>query len=77
VPIAEVVETSDGQTIRIPNEFRFATDIVSIRKDGDAVILEPAKPSQWPKNFFEQIRIDDPAFVRPDQGSLPPAPTLE
>ena len=75
--IAEVIETSNGQTIRIPDEFRFATDVVSIRKAGDAVILEPVKPTHWPKDFFEQIHIDDVAFVRPEQGALPPAPVLE
>jgi hypothetical protein len=37
------------------------------------VILEPIKPSHWPKHIFETIRIDDPAFVRLDQGPTPPA----
>ena len=77
MPTTEVIDSADGQTIRIPNEFRFTVETVSIRKVGDAVILEPAKSSHWPKDFFEQIRIDDPAFVRPEQGSLPPAPTFE
>ena len=74
---AEIVETNCGQAVRLPDEFRFATDTVSIRRDGAAVILEPVKPSQWPEHFFENIRIDDPAFRRPDQGALPPAPSFE
>jgi hypothetical protein len=41
------------------------------------VILEPIKPRQWPERFFDAIRIDDAAFVRPDQGSTPPAPRLD
>jgi virulence-associated protein VagC len=73
----EIVETSNGQAVPLPEEFRFETSTVSIRRDGDAVILEPVKPAHWPEHFFEDIRIDDPAFVRPDQGSTPPAPFLD
>ena len=73
----EIVETGKGQTINIPEEFRFHTPRVSIRREGDAVILEPEKSAVWPEHFFEQIRIDDPRFVRPQQGPMPPAPKLE
>jgi predicted RNase H-like HicB family nuclease len=38
---------------------------------------EHVKPAHWPAHFFDDIRIDDPAFGRPDQGSGPPAPSLE
>jgi virulence-associated protein VagC len=74
---AEVIETESGQAVRIPDEFRFATPQVGIRRQGDAVILEPVKPASWPEDFFRAIRIDDPAFRRPEQGPLPPAPSLE
>jgi hypothetical protein len=40
------------------------------------VILQPMKNAPWPATFFEDIRIDDPAFCRPDQGQMPPAPLL-
>jgi virulence-associated protein VagC len=73
----EIVETDKGQAVPLPEEFRFASRTVSIRRDGEAVILEPIKPSQWPNRFFETIRIDDPAFVRPDQGATPAAPRLD
>jgi len=75
--IVELVETRSGQTVPLPEEFRFETPTVSIRRQGDAVILEPLKPHVWPESFFEAIRIDDPAFHRPDQGSTPPAPSLD
>ena len=32
--------------------------------------------STWPQDFFEDIRIDDPGFSRPDQGTMPPLPSL-
>lgn len=28
-------------------------------------------PSGWPVGFFDEIRIDDPAFTRPAQGEVP------
>ncbi|ETW93121.1 MAG: hypothetical protein ETSY1_40630 [Candidatus Entotheonella factor] len=31
----------------------------------------------WPARFFEDICIDDPAFVRPPQGDTPPAPAID
>jgi hypothetical protein len=38
----------------------------------------PAKPlDAWPPGFFEAIQIDDPAFTRPEQGQMPPAPVLD
>jgi len=73
----EIVETSQGQTVRLPDEFRFESAEVSIRREGDAVILEPVKPTAWPEHFFDEIRIDDPAFFRPDQGVTPPSPRLD
>jgi len=70
----EIIETSQGQTVRLPDEYRFNTPTVSIRREGESVILEPIQTSKWPDGFFEAIRIDDPAFSRPPQGSAPPAP---
>jgi len=73
----QIVETSQGQAVPLPEEFRFSTPTVSIRREGDAVILEPVKLSDWPAHFFEDIHIDDPAFTRPPQGAIPPAPLLD
>jgi antitoxin VapB len=61
-----------SQAIRIPKELRFEGKEVSIRRLGDGVLLEPVRASAWPPGYFESIRIDDEAFVRPDQGDLPP-----
>ena len=73
----EIVETDKGPAVPLPEEFRFVDRMVSIRRDGEAVILEPIKSNQWPKRFFENIRIDDPEFVRLNQGATPPAPRLD
>jgi virulence-associated protein VagC len=61
----EIIDTDQGQTVRLPDEFRFETATVSIRREGDAVILEPIRPTHWPDGFFEAIRIA--AFARPPQ----------
>jgi virulence-associated protein VagC len=73
---AQIFELDGTQAVRLPEEFRFASATVSIRKDGQAVVLEPLKTATWPLDFFEAIHITDPAFVRPPQGEMPPAPTL-
>lgn len=75
--IAELISVDGAQAVRLPDGFEFHGPGVSIRKAGEAVILEPIRPKTWPANFFEEIRIDDPAFVRPDQGSMSTAPSLE
>ena len=74
---AEVVDVGGGQVVKLPQGFRLDSGTVSIRREGEAVILEPVKSQTWPEGFFEAIRIEDPRFVRPDQGRVPPVPSLE
>ncbi len=73
----EIVETGNGQAVPLPEEFRFETPTVSIRRQGNAVILEPIESVSWPEHFFDDIRIDDPAFDRPDQGPTPTGLSLD
>ena len=73
----EVISIGGRQAVTLPDEFRFTDATVSIRKEGKAVILEPVKTDTWPAGFFEDIRIDDPAFARPPQGETPPAPSMD
>jgi virulence-associated protein VagC len=71
--LVEILDTAEGQVVRLPEEFRFHTAAVSIRRQGNAIVLEPVKPTDWPEGFFEKIRIDDPNFARAEQGASPPA----
>lgn len=73
---AHIFQHGDSQAVHLPVGFEFPSDEVAIRREGGAVILEPIKPVDWPKNFFESIRIDDPGFSRPPQGDMPLAPRL-
>lgn len=74
--VAEIVWADGSQLVRLPGEFHLEGDTVSIRREGESIILEPVKPTTWPPAFFDRIRIDDPAFARPSQGPVPPAPEL-
>lgn len=70
---AIVTREGDRQTVRLPKGIQLPATTVYVRQAGDSVILEPARPTTWPTGFFDAIRIDDPAFERPEQGHLPPA----
>ena len=73
---ARIIEIEGEQAIKLPPEFRMSGGTLSIRKEGEAIILEPIRSASWPEGFFEEIRIDDPAFFRPAQGQMPVAPSL-
>ena len=75
--VVEIVRADGAQLVKLPEGFQLEGDIVSIRRQGQAIVLEPVKPATWPPEFFEQIQIDDPAFVRPPQGQVPQAPSLD
>lgn len=65
---AEIFHTDGTQAVKLPEGFHFEGDTVSIRREGEAVILEPLKPASWLPGFFASICIEDPAFARPQQG---------
>ena len=66
--VAEIVRADGSQLVKLPKEFQLEGDTVSIRRQGEAIVLEPIKPTAWPPGFFDQIHIDDPAFVRTASG---------
>ena len=73
---AEIVDIGDVQTVTLPSEFHIDAEMVSIRREGEAIILEPLKAAAWPEGFFAAIHIDDPMFSRSDQGQAPAVPPL-
>lgn len=74
---AEIVSMDGQQLVKLAAEIHFDATRISIRKAGEAVVLEPIKPTSWPAGFFEQIRVEDSIFVRPPQGDSPPVPALD
>jgi hypothetical protein len=75
--VAEIVRANGCQLVKLPEEFHLEGNTVAIRRQGDAIVLEAMKPATWPPGFFDRIRIDDPAFGRPPQGEVSPAPKLD
>jgi hypothetical protein len=69
-----IVEDSSHLTLRTPVPFPVAQEC-------RVIVLVEARESQngsgWPERFFDEIRIADPAFLRPAQGELPPVPALD
>jgi antitoxin VapB len=53
---AKLFRNGRSQAVRLPREFRFEGDEVTIRRDGDAVILEPVKRDRWPRGYWEWLR---------------------
>ncbi|MBL8792759.1 MAG: hypothetical protein JNM56_02515 [Planctomycetia bacterium] len=75
MPTTEIVRVNGTQSVKLPDGYQFQGDTVSIRRDGEAVILEPLKPTPWPPGFFDSIRIDDPAFKRTEMEHSVKKPT--
>ncbi len=63
---AKVFWTGRSQAIRLPKEFRFESDTVLVRREGAAVILEPAE--EWPEGYVESFAGVPEDFSRPTQG---------
>jgi len=72
---ATVTVEGDHQTVRLPKSVHLPSTVF-VRQEGEAVVLEPAKPKAWPEGFFDSIHVADPGFERPEQGQLPPVKDL-
>jgi virulence-associated protein VagC len=68
---AIVITEGDRQVVQLPKGYRLLTSTVTIRQEGENIVLEPVKLQSWPPGFFEEIHIKDQTFERPAQGSLP------
>ena len=65
---ASVFWTARSQAVRLPKEFRFEGDTVLVRREGNAVILEPAQV--WPEDYVQSFAGVPENFERPAQGDL-------
>ncbi len=65
---AKVFWTGRSQAIRLPKEFRFETDTVLVRRQGRAVVVEPAY--EWPEGYVESFAGVPDDFARPPQGEV-------
>jgi virulence-associated protein VagC len=54
--MAKLFKNGRSQAVRLPKEFRFSGDQVLVRREGEAVILEPVKRKAWPRGYWERLR---------------------
>ena len=68
---AKLFNHGGSQAVRLPKEFRFEGKEVAIRREGDAVILEPLRRDM--QAFWAEIdrRRGDAQLVRPPQPEWP------
>ena len=65
---AKVFWTGRSQAIRLPKEYRFATDTVLVHRRGQAIIIEPA--DEWPDGWGDSLAGMPNDFARPPQGTV-------
>ena len=65
---AKVFWTGRSQAVRLPKEFRFRTDTVLVRREGAAVVLEPA--DEWPEGYVDSFASAPEDLRRPPQGRV-------
>ena len=74
--VASLFNNGGSQAVRLPKECRFEGSAVRVRRQGNAVILEPLEKPSWPAGYFERLKAlaaglpDD--FERPEP--LPDGP---
>ena len=53
---AKLFRNGRSQAVRLPKEFRFEGDEVTLRREGDAVIMEPVRDRSWPRGYWQRLR---------------------
>lgn len=75
---AKVFWSGRSQAVRLPKEFRFDTDEVTIRRDGNAVVIEPvADDWGWLKKMPGYVDADFEAAANEDLPLQPPDPSVK
>ena len=52
---AKLFTNGRSQAVRLPRQFRFDGKEVAIRKEGQAVVLEPVAKRKWPAGYWQRI----------------------
>jgi antitoxin VapB len=73
--LAKIFKHGGSQAVRLPKAFRFEGEEVTVRREGNAVILEPVKvfkpktPAEWEAFWAEIDALSDGEF--PDREQPP------
>lgn len=68
---AKIFKNGRSQAVRLPKAFRLKGSEVSVRREGEKIILEPMEKTEWPEGFWDLFK-PDPDFQIPE-----PLPTKE
>jgi virulence-associated protein VagC len=52
---AKIFVNGGSQAVRLPRQFRFDGKEVAIRREGQAVVLEPIGKRKWPAGYWQRI----------------------
>ncbi len=71
----KVFQNGRSQAVRIPKNFRFATSMVSIRKQGDSLVLTPVSDEMTLSKFlampaFPDFKVDREAGLKEQKREL-------
>lgn len=69
MPTAKIFRKGNSQAVRLPKGYRFGTEAreVSIRREGDLIVLEPMRGKEWPQEFWQAFEGMPEDFERPSQ----------
>lgn len=69
---AKLFWSGRSQAVRLPKQFRFQGDEVSVRREGRKVIIEPLPRQSWPRGYWESWKaVPDDFEAPPSLTSLP------
>ncbi|MBI4814768.1 MAG: AbrB/MazE/SpoVT family DNA-binding domain-containing protein [Deltaproteobacteria bacterium] len=63
---AKVFWTGRSQAVRLPKEFRFDCETVSVHREGNTLVLSPR--DAWPDDYVASFAGVPDDFERPSQG---------
>ena len=63
---AKIFWTGRSQAVRLPKQFRFDSVEVGVRREGNAIILEPL--NEWPDGWVESFTSHGAKLERAPQG---------
>ena len=52
---AKLFRNGRSQAVRLPKEFRFPGDEVTLRREGDSVVMEPVRKRAWPRGYWKRL----------------------
>lgn len=67
---AKLFRNGRSQAVRLPKEFRFEGDEVSVRREGRKIVLEPLRRRAWPPRYWDSWKAVPDDFETP-----PPLPS--